>query len=232
MNRKLISVAGVLVAVFCLAGQAQVAEAQIFGGRACCDQPGYSSYGAMGGYGYGYGSYGGYGYGGYGGYGYSGYGSYSAYGCGGSGCGIGGCGSGYGLARNCGFRQSVGYCNPPCGYSGYASGCGSCGTYAGCGLSGCGIGSYSGYRGIGTFGCRPRYRRTSNSCCRLSSGYTGVLAGCCTPAPCTSCGTMSGGYTVQPGPETLAPTPATPTPTLNPAPSAAPVQPTAPTPGT
>ncbi len=222
MNRKLLSLAGVLVAVFSVASQAQVAEAQFFGGQACCGQVGYSGYSAMNGHPYV--SYGGY--------------PYAGYPYGGSGCGTG---CGYGATRTysiaptgcCGTSSygSTGCGTGRCGL-GYGSGISGVGLYGGYELGGCGLGRgcYSGYQGYGSCGCRPRYRRACSVCCQ-SSGFTGASATCCQPAP-TCCGTMSGGYTVQPGPATPVPTPATPTPTLNPAPSAAPMPSTDPAPAT
>ena len=252
MTRKLFPLAGVLVAVFSLAVSTQVADAQIFGGRACCDQTGYSGYGMMGTYGYGpgYGYTTGYGLGGCGiggcgiGSGMIGSYGYPTAGCCGaqpylsSGCGT--CGTGCGRLGSCGFRRSS-ICGQTCGYPSYGIGNSSCGLYSGYGLGG---GCYSGCsRRTWALAGRP-YRscgyQVSTACCLPSCGFTGAVASCCTPAPSTCCGAQSGGYTVQPGPATAAPTPIapsqtlkpTPAPTPNPAPPAEPVTPAAPTPGT
>lgn len=231
MNRKLISLANVFVAVFSLAVVTQVADAQIFGGRQCCDQHGYSGYGQTSSYDYG--QMGNYGYGPMGSYGV-GSGMMGSYGYPTSaGYGIQAYGSaGYGMGGNCGsgcghmvFRRSASYCNPPCGYSSY-------GMNSGYGMGG---GCYSGCQQIWSLGCRQRsncgYQRMSNFCGQLSGSYTGAEATCCTPVP-NCCGTQSGGYTVQPGYGTPKPTLITPSPIINPAPPTEPVPATAPTPGT
>ena len=220
MHRKLISFAGLFVAVLGLGASAQVADAQMYGGGQCCGQTGYSGYGYSGygpSVGYGYGSMGGSGYGQMSGYGY-GYGSarmvsYSSYAYPSSGgCGTMGCGS----ASYCGtsrwfggglfgFRRS-GSCCDPCGYSGsgYSS------YYGMGGYSGCGVRAI-GFPRLNTCGYQP----TGNACCLPSC--TGSAAACCTPAPNTSSGP------VQTGNGTTVPTPTPiPSPPVEPAPATAP----------
>ena len=228
MNQKIATVASVLVGLFSLVIQTQIADAQSANCSSGCGHMTNSSCGCGPQFNYGCGSCRNYGVSSAqircyatplaGSCGIQPYGSIGT-------CGpTGNCGSGYGILGNMLFGRSEYYDSVYCGYPSY--GMNGCFRQMGSCYSSCGERYSVGYRQRSN--CR--YQRTSRFCCQLSSGYTGASAGCCVPAPTTCCGQQSIGYSVQQVSPIPVPSVTTPAPTLNPQPAVAPTPATAPAP--